>query len=112
MKYNACPMCRRAMRLWALDWRRALPAETRHLALRTATSFRDECLHNDRAKFNALVDKIADLNSRGRYANTSYPLLLQVWGEAERIKNLHDGMPPQGVTFRAWQPATGEAVAA
>jgi len=106
MRYNACPRCRTSMRLWALDWRRALPADTRNLAVRTAASFRDECLHTDLEKYDALVAKLSDLSFKPGWLGMS------LWHEIERIKNCHAGHKPTGRTYLAWQTFTGEAVAA
>lgn len=45
MKVNDCPDCRAAMRLWALDWRRA-ELENKPLCLRVALDFRSgTCYH-------------------------------------------------------------------
>jgi len=102
---NLCPLCRTSMRLWALDWRRSLPAETRRLALRTATSFRDECLHTDHAKYEALVAKLNTLSFKPGWLGMS------IWQEIERIKNCHGGHKPVGRTFLAWTSRFARAAA-
>lgn len=106
MNHNLCPRCRFSMRLWALDWRRSAHLGRgidAGLLLRTAAGFRDECLHTDREKYDALVDKVNHLQRNGRYSRFDYPLLLALWGEIERIKNLHHGHAPVGRTFLAWR---------
>lgn len=46
MKINTCKECRRAMRLWALDWRRVATDELKYLCLRVALDFRSgTCYH-------------------------------------------------------------------
>src|SRR5262245_49043699 len=41
---NTCPLCRRAMRAWAFDARKAVNEEMHALCIRTAKRWRDECL--------------------------------------------------------------------
>lgn len=46
LNINKCPDCRRAMRLWALSWRKEA-GEVKRLCLRTAIDFRSGmCFHN------------------------------------------------------------------
>lgn len=38
----SCAGCRRAMRLWALDWKRQSGGELKRICLKTAIHFRDD----------------------------------------------------------------------
>ncbi len=94
---NLCPLCRRSMRYWALDVRVTKYADDGRYALATAIGYRDECLHTDREKYDALVAKLQALPLK------TTPLALAIWHEIERIKNLHNGGKPVGRTFHAWR---------
>lgn len=97
MKRNLCPLCRQSMRSWALSVRVSWVTENhRALCVRTAAGFRDQCLHTDREKYDALVAKLQSLPLK------SSPLALAIWFEIERIKNLHGGHKPVGRTYLAW----------
>lgn len=102
MKYNPCPLCRRAMRLWALDARfRVTTDEMRKVCIRAAKGFRDECCCTDREKYLALVEKLKALPLKTNW------LSLAIWFEVERIKNCNGGHIPSGRTFNAWVPKVG-----
>ena len=46
MKINTCPQCRRAMRLWALDYRRETDPSVKRICLSVALDFRSgTCFH-------------------------------------------------------------------
>lgn len=100
MNLNLCPLCRRSMRFWALDARLASLHQFKQMAVRVAQSFRDECLHTDAEKYDALVGKLKTL------APDTW-LHRAVWREIERIKNCHAGHRPVGRTFNAWQHECG-----
>jgi hypothetical protein len=82
------------MRIWALDALR-IPHH-RDICIRTAVSFRNTCCHTDREKYEALVDSLERLRGKESW------LSLAIWGEIERIKNLHGGRKPGFGTFLAW----------
>lgn len=97
MIHNLCPLCRRSMRLWAMDARFAPTPGQRAVCVRTATSYREECRHADREKYEALVAHLKRL-APGDWRHTA------IWREIERIKNCTAGQRPVGRTFNAWQP--------
>lgn len=98
MNKNLCPLCRASMRLWAVDSRFAPNPGMAGICIRTAISFRDECLHSDREKFEAIEAKLATLT------RSENGLRWALWNELERIKNFHAGGRPTGRTFLAWLP--------
>jgi hypothetical protein len=84
MNKNLCPLCRASMRIWALDARHSPTPGHRYICVRTAISFRDECCHTDRERYDALVDKMAG-TSAGKES---------FWRAIEAIKNRHGGLVP------------------
>jgi hypothetical protein len=95
---NICPLCRASMRRWALC-ARAPKTPSSRLCVATAVAFRDECCHDDREKYEALVAKLNALPLK------TSRLSIAIWSEIERIKNLHGGHKPVGTTFLAWRGA-------
>jgi hypothetical protein len=94
---NLCPLCRATMRLWALDARFAPTDGMAEVCTRTARSFRDQCCHTDRERFEAIEAKLAKLT------RCETRLRMRLWAELERIKNCNGGHRPAGRTFNAWQ---------
>jgi hypothetical protein len=89
---NLCPLCRLAMRLWAIDGRFAPTESMAMVCYRAAMAYRDACFHSDAQRYWALVKKLesikgrTDLPARERY-NRSLPIASAI----EQVKNRHGG---------------------
>lgn len=103
MNKNTCPLCRRSMRLWALDARRTTDLEeVSHTCVRMAISFRDECLHTPQdfvERYNqltaALVAAMRNTKALVLTPTELYEASAPLRRELEQIKNQCAGLTPK-----------------
>ncbi len=101
MNKNACPLCRRSMRCWAIDARHAPTPEVSYVCVRAAIAFRDECLHTTQDFVQRYNELTAQLVAQMRIKNTVltptelYEASTPLRAEIEKIKNLNGGLAPK-----------------
>jgi len=92
MKHNLCPLCRQAMRLWALDSRFAPTDGMAGVCVRAATVYRDFCHHSDAERYTGLMEKINFIKAQSDLAPAEiYRRCAPFFDAIEQLKNAHGG---------------------
>lgn len=102
MNKNTCPLCRRSMRLCAIDARHAPNEEVRFIRVGVAVQYRDKCLHTARDFAKRYDELTAQLVAAMRKTKDSHLTPTELYEssaplrrELEQIKNQSAGLTPK-----------------